>query len=277
VQSCLYHGSVRHRRHEPAGHAFRYRLSLLYLDLDETDEVFAGRWFWSTRRRFAPVRWCRADHHGPASRDLRDCLRELVRDRGGVEADGPVRLLTHPRYFGYGFNPVSFYYCYRADGRTLAAVVAEINNTPWGERHCYVLPAAAHADGPGRMRFRFGKDFHVSPFLPMDMDYDWRFSAPGESLAVHMENHREGRRVFDATLSLQRRPITGASLAAALARHPLMTAKVSAAIYWQALRLAAKRVPFLTHPDQTGQGHRGQGGRIVATEPLATRTTPSTP
>ncbi|MGI9247044.1 MAG: DUF1365 domain-containing protein, partial [Steroidobacteraceae bacterium] len=222
MQSCLYHGSVRHRRHEPAGHAFRYRLALLYLDLDETESVFAGRWLWSASRRRALAHWRREDHSGAPERDLRECVRELLQERAGIDARGPVRLLTHPRYFGYGFNPVSFYYCYAADGTTLEAVVAEISNTPWGERHCYVLPRAASCGDEHRLRFRFGKDFHVSPFLPLDMDYDWHFTPPAAGLGVHMENRREGRLVFDATLNLRRQPITGSTLAACLARHPFL-------------------------------------------------------
>jgi uncharacterized protein len=266
VHSCLYHGSVRHRRLEPAGHAFRYRLALLYLDLDEVDLVFAGRWLWSAGRRPAIAHWRRSDHYGDPQRDLRDCIRELVRERAGIEVDGPIRLLTHPRHFGYGFNPVNFYYCYAQGGQQLLAIVAEINNTPWGERHCYVLPQAANRGTPQRLRFEFGKDFHVSPFLPMDMQYDWRFSRPDAALAVHMENHRDGRKVFDATMTLQRQPINGRTLAASLARHPLVTLKVSAAIYWQALRLWLKRTPLSTHPDKTGAGHRHHAGRVAPIE-----------
>jgi hypothetical protein len=262
VHSCLYQGSVRHRRLEPARHAFRYRLALLYLDLDETDVVFRGRWFWSAGRRWGLAHWHRSDHFGDPQRDLGQCIRELVRERAGIEADGPVRLLTHPRHFGYGFNPVSFYYCFDAADRCLLAVVAEINNTPWGERHCYVLPQSADRGTPERLHFEFAKDFHVSPFLPMDMEYDWRFTRPADALAVHMENRRDGRKLFEATLTLRRQPITGAALAASLARHPLVTFKVTAAIYWQALRLWLKRTPFFTHPDQTGAGHRHQAGRV---------------
>ena len=267
MHSCLYQGSVRHRRHEPSGHAFRYRLALLYLDLDETETVFAGRWFWSAGRRPGLAHWHRADHYGDPGRDLRECIRELVRERAGLDASGPIRLLTHPRHFGYGFNPVSFYYCYDAADRELLAIVAEIDNTPWGERHCYVLPQSANRGTPDHLRFEFEKDFHVSPFMPMDMAYDWRFSRPGEALAVHMENHREGRKVFDATLNLRRAPITGAALAGSLARHPLVTFKVTAAIYWQALRLWLKGLPLFTHPDKTGAGHRHRAGKV---EPIET-------
>jgi uncharacterized protein len=270
VHSCLYHGSVRHRRREPAAHAFSYQLALLYLDLDEVATVFAGRWFWSAGRKRAPVHWRREDHYGPPERDLRDCIRELVRDRAGIAARGPIRLLTHPRHFGYGFNPVSFYYCFDATGGTLEAIVAEITNTPWGERHCYVLPAASSRSTDPHLRFRFRKDFHVSPFLPMDHDYDWCFSVPDSRLAVHMQNYSGGERVFEATLALERKPINGAALAAALARFPFMTGKVTAAIYWQALRLWLKRTPVFTHPDQTGAGHRHRAGRIDSNEPAAT-------
>lgn len=262
MHSCLYHGSVRHRRIEPAGHAFRYRLALLYLDLAETETVFAGRWLWSASKRRGVARWHRADHYGDPARDLAECIRELVHARAGITADGPIRLLTHPRHFGYGFNPVNFYYCFDAADRDLVAIVAEINNTPWGERHCYVLSQAANRGTPDRLQFEFSKDFHVSPFMPMNLDYDWRFTRPDAALAVHMENLRDDRKVFDATLTLRRQPITGRTLAASLARFPLVTFKVSFAIYWHALRLWLKRTPVFTHPDKTGDGHRHQAGRI---------------
>lgn len=261
MQSSLYAGWVRHRRDAPVPHAFRYRLCLLYLDLAELPRALEGRWLWSARRP-ALARWHRGDHLGDPARGLDGEVRDLVEGHTGRRPVGPIRLLTAPRVLGYGFNPVSFYYCWDADDRMLEAVVAEINNTPWGERHCYVLPAS-HSEGtPGKLRFRFGKDFHVSPFLPMDMRYDWRFSTPGDRLLVHMENWRDGARQFDATMTLDRVPITGTALTGALLRYPLLPLKVSAAIYWQAFRLWLKRVPVHTHPDRTGAGHRARDGRI---------------
>jgi DUF1365 family protein len=245
--SALYTGEVRHRRLGPKPHAFRYRLFFCWLDLAELATVFRGRWLWSTRR--PALAWFRrADYLGPTELPLDEAVRQRVTQATGRRPDGPIRLLTHIRQFGWCFNPVSFYYCYdRADTR-VEAVVAEITNTPWDERHAYVLAREAGTpEGPNR-RWRFGKDFHVSPFLPMDMDYDWRLSEPGERLAVHMENWRAGRLEFDATLALTREPISGASLARALVSFPLLTAKVSAMIYWNALRLWLKRTPFFTHP-----------------------------
>jgi DUF1365 family protein len=245
-------------------HTFRYRLCLLYLDLAELPQALDGRWLWSARRP-ALARWHRADHGSDPARDLAEEIRELVATRSGRRPAGPIRLLTAPRFLGYGFNPVSFYYCFDADDRELEAVVAEINNTPWGEQHCYVLPASCNEGDVRMQRFRFGKDFHVSPFLPMDMDYDWRFAAPGERLLVHMENWRDGERQFDATMTLEREAIGSRSLARALAAYPFMTAQVVGAIYWQALRLWLKRTPLYTHPDKGGPGHRRDCGRIAGT------------
>ncbi len=218
------------------------------LDLDELPQLFDRFWFWSARR--PALAWFRrADFHGERTRPLADAIRALVEAETGVRPVGRIRLLTHLRFFGYSFNPVSFYYVYDAADEHVETIVAEITNTPWDERHAYVLDAArAQRAGAQGLRWEFDKRFHVSPFLPMDMRYDWRFTEPGAALGVHMENWQDGARLFDATLTLQREPLTGRNLARALLHFPLVTLQVTALIYWQALRLAAKRTPFFTHP-----------------------------
>jgi len=232
---------------QPAGHAFSYRLFMMYLDLAELDTVFAGRWLWSCRRR-ALARFRREHHLGDPAVPLDAAVRDLVSEKTGQRPAGPIRLLTHLSYFGYCFNPVSFYYCFDAADESLECIVAEVNNTPWGERHCYVLSAGQDQGQAGHRRFRPLKRMHVSPFMPMDVDYDWRFAAPGRDLAVHMENHRQGSKLFDATLRLQRVEITGTALARVLCLYPFLTLKVIWAIHWQALKLWLKRVPVYDHP-----------------------------
>jgi uncharacterized protein len=251
LASAIYEGTVLHRRHSPHAHAFRYRMAMLLVDLSEADRVFAGRWFWSAERRnLAEFR--RSDYLGDVQQSLEEAVRNRVADETGRMPAGPIRLLTHLRYFGHSFNPVSFYYCYEADGTTLDVVVAEITNTPWKQRHAYVLPvAAAERRGP-TLCWRFGKLFHVSPFMAMDHDYAWRLLPPGESLSIHMDVlHRgaDGERAFDATLALRRRPINTANLARILLRYPFMTTRIVAAIHWQALRLWLRGNPVHDHPE----------------------------
>ncbi len=249
VESCLYVGRVRHRRFRPVRHDFRFPLFLVYLDLAELDRVFRGRWLWSARRA-ALARFRREDHLGDPRLPLEEAVRALVAERTGRRPTGPIRLLTQLRTAGFVFNPVSFFYCYDAGGR-LDAIVADVANTPWNEHHRYVL--AADPASPSRQRFRTPKQFHVSPFLPMDLDYAWTFHEPRKTLAVRIENRaRDGRPLFDATLALRRREITGASLASALARFPLLTLQVLAGIYWQAFRLHRKGAPYFPHPALAG-------------------------
>ena len=247
LHSAVYEGVVRHRRHAPRAHAFRYRIAQLLLDLDELDRVFAGRWLWSAQgRNLAEFR--RSDYHGDPALPLAEAVRDTAERALGRRPAGPIRLLTHLRYAGYVFNPVSFYYCHAADGTTLDCIVAEITNTPWKERHAYVLPAET-AERRGRaLHWRFDKCFHVSPFMAMRRRYAWSFVAPGEDLRVHMDVCDGERREFDATLSLHRRPLDAHGLRRVLWRYPLMTAHVVAAIHWQALRLWLKGVPVHDHP-----------------------------
>ncbi|MDG4550307.1 MAG: DUF1365 domain-containing protein [Candidatus Contendobacter sp.] len=250
MNSCLYVGHVRHRRFLPRRHEFRYGLFMVYLDLAELDMVFNHRWLWSASR--PALAWFRrADHFGDPNMPLDTCVRDLVERETGRRPQGSIRLLTHLRYFGYCINPISIYYCFAPDGGQLDTLVAEVTNTPWGEKVGYVLDVAGQAGG--NQRAEFSKAMHVSPFMPMDLRYGWRSTPPGSHLAVHLDVLKGSTRMLDATLSLRRQPLDGRAMAGALARFPFMTLKVVAAIYWEALRLLWKRIPIFPHPSTSGK------------------------
>lgn len=263
----FWDGTVRHRRFAPLERTFRYGLYMTLLDLDDVEASLAGSRLASARRP-SPIRFRRRDYlDGVADADLplAEAVRRLVTERTGRRPGGPVRLLTHLRTWGVSFNPVSFYYCYGESGQgatpELAAIVVEITNTPWDERHVYVLEAS-EADRVGdAWRWRLDKEFHVSPFLPMEMAYRWTFTDPAaadERLLVHMENRpsdatRPGRddgpKIFDATLELRRGPrLATAGLLWRLFRYPVMPALVLYRIYRQASEIFLRRVPFHPHP-----------------------------
>jgi uncharacterized protein len=263
VHSALYEGTIRHRRFEPVEHAFQYRFFLMYLDLAELPELL-DRYPLYSARRAAPARFRREDFIGAPGRPLEECARDAVAAATGERPAGPVRLLTGLRYFGHSFNPVSFYYCFDPAGERVEAIVADVQNIPWRERHPYVL---ARGERRGTvLGDDLEKSFHVSPLMGMDQTYSFRASEPGESLAVHIESrpretaekHPQGallrsrQKTFDATLNLRRRELSRRTLAGLLARYPAMSLQVVAKIYAQALRLKLKGARYHPHPGASG-------------------------
>jgi uncharacterized protein len=227
---------------------FQYRLFFMFLDLAELPRLFNIHPFWSYER-FNIACFRRRDHFGDPTIPLDQAVRDLVEDRLGNRPNGPIRLLTHLRYWGHCFNPASFYYCYDSADTGVETIIVEIHNTPWEERYCYVFGRQQN-EHPIEYwrRYQFAKSFHVSPFIDMDIHYDWRLREPDDSLYVHMIDYQGGQKLFDASLALERREINRSSLTRVLIRYPMMTGKVITMIYWQALRLIVKKTPFFTHP-----------------------------
>ena len=231
MNSALYEGTIRHRRFAVREHVIRHRIALAYVDLDELPWLLGGR---LVQRSRGLVRFRRSDYL-PGVSSLDEAARELS------GCDGPIRVLTGLRAFGQCFNPVSFFYCHDSSGR-LQSVIAEVTNTPWGERHAYVMQGSGI--GPvlcGELE----KLLHVSPFMGMDHAYELRATAPAQTLSVHIESRRAGRVAFDATLGLRRRPLTARTLTGATVRYQLRTL---ALIYGHAAALRAKGVRVHPRP-----------------------------
>jgi DUF1365 family protein len=246
-ESGLYTGTLRHRRFAPRPHEFSYSLFMAFLDIDRIPDLLRRSWLTG----YNSLRWASfysRDHFGDPVQDLRSRLRVDAARQGISLPDGPIFLLTHLRYMGYCFNPISLFYCYDSSGG-LPVVLAEVNST-FGESRNYWLGEQNRLQAEHSLRYRVAKTMHVSPFMGMDMDYEFVLTPPGDRLVAHMNVIREGASFFDATLTLDRQEWTSANLAKVLLRHPWMTAKVIGAIHWEALRLWWKGVPVFTHPDR---------------------------
>lgn len=273
IKSAIFKGQIRHRRFEPKSHAFSYPIFMLYLDLDELPKLFAKKWYCSLSG-FNLVRFKRSDFFAPEEPNLKKAIIDKVADSLSPEAAKSihsVRALMHLRYLNIIFNPVVFYYCFDEQDN-LISIVSEITNTPWDERHAYVLPISALAressgssvryalKGSKKHQFEFQKAFHVSPFNPMNMDYRWVFSAPSDKLVVQMDNFMSSPETredssqavkhFDATLVLNRVEFEE-NFVKTLIQYPFITVKVVTGIYWQALKLKLKGLPFYDHPTKT--------------------------
>ncbi len=259
VRNAIYEGTVVHHRHAPVDHRFTYRVAMPFADLDELDRLFRLHPLWSVERPNA-VSFRRRDFLPDRPGTLAGAVRDLVSERLGRRPAGPVAMLAHLRTWGWLFNPITLYYCFDADGARVEALVVEVTNTPWHERHVYVV------GGPGR--HQFAKDLHVSPFFGMDMAYELSYGEPGARLSLSMRATRGEERLFDAGLRLERHDADRHALGR-LVWHPgLTTMGVSAGIYRQALRLWLAGTPVVPHPGRHPAVAPGPG-RHPAASPVA--------
>jgi len=248
--AAVYCGTVRRRRSTPIINQFTHRMFLAYLDVDALPASLDRLPLWSARRT-APIRFRRHDFLDGGTNPLGDALRDIVESRLGRRPTGPVHLLAHLRTLGWLFNPLVVYYCWQPSGDALDAIVLEVTNTPWGERHHYVLDATQP-----EMRAHQPKALHVSPFLPTDMEYRITWTPPRENLLLRIEVARSGTVEFEAELSLRRAELDQRRAATILLRYPIMTLRVSISIYRQAFRLLRKGVPLYRHPQRHERGGR---------------------
>ena len=244
----LYSGTIKHRRFTPVKHYFTYPIFLAYIDLDTISKSLKKSWFWNIDKP-AIISFNRADYHGDKNQDLASAVRETIFKKTGNKPNGPIRLLTHLRYFGYCFNPVSFYYCFDSNDEDLEVIMAEVTNTPWKERHAYIIDSKSK-NASFSFKANLEKKLHVSPFWGMDHKYEWLFSHPKKDLIVNMKNFKEGDKVFDATLDLQRVPFTRLSLFKHIVRFPFITLFVVMRIHLHAFYLWFKKAPFFSHPSK---------------------------
>ena len=217
---------------------------MTYFDISKVESLLPNSFLFKVNKP-ALVSYYRSDYHGDTKLTLDESVRKTVKEKTGMSLEGPIRLLTHLRYFGYCFNPVSFYYCFDKSDKKLEMIMAEVTNTPWNERHCYFITAKKNKS------FRQGlkKQFHVSPFWDMEHDYDWYFSDVSDTISVNMINYKDEKKVFDATLSLSgSKKITNLNLFLSVLRFPFSTLMVYLRIHYQAFKLWVKGATFYDHP-----------------------------
>lgn len=243
MNSAIYTGTVTHRRYIPKKHSFTYTVFMSYLDLDELGKIFTNIPFWSDSGKKNIAYFNRNDYLRPSNKPLKTLVQETIHKKLNVNHTGPIKMLTHLRILGCCFNPVTFYYCFNATNKKLDYVLADITNTPWNERHQYLI------DLKNNDNMQFKKAFHISPFMDMEMDYDWQFSTPNDTLSVKMLANKK-KCFFKANMLLNKKTINTANTNNMLIKHCFINYKVIWGIYWQAAKLYLKQVPFYSHPNK---------------------------
>ena len=244
----IYTGTVKHRRHDPFNSEFSYPVFMMYLDINDLDSVMEKSIFWNVDKS-AIVSFQRNDFHGDVERPLDIAVRDTVKKRTGVRPEGKIRMLAHLRYFGYCFNPVTFYYCFSRNDDRVDYILAEVTNTPWKERHAYVLSASPE-NKSSKIKSNMKKNSMYLPFGIWNMYMTGRLAVLKISLNVLMKNFKDGKHVFDASLSMSRMKMTKANLMKSVFRYPFMTIKVVFWIHFQAFLLWLRGATFYIHPSK---------------------------
>jgi DUF1365 family protein len=247
MHSCIYEGVVTHRRHKPVVHQFQYRLFMVYLDLGELP-LLVGPGGLIADSKFASSSFLRGDHLFNRFQPLETEIRDIVLEQSGTKPEGPIRLLTQLRYFSTYFSPLNLFYVYDEQDEHVEYIVAEVSNTPWKERHCYVLWEGNRTCEATELDFSHPKQFHVSPFMEMDLEYRWQLNNPGTFLSVQLENFKDSKELFSARMQLKRRVLDRQQLRRMAFRYPLMSLQIIIAIYYQALKIWWKKCPVYPHP-----------------------------
>jgi DUF1365 family protein len=240
MKQGIYQGLITHNRTSPSKNKFSYRYAMLFLDLDKIKETFDHSWLWSLDR-YNLGSFFQKDYFRKTKNLKADLIHHLEKEK--ITGIDQIFILTTPRFFGFCYNPVSFYYCFKSG--QLITIISDIHNTPWNERFAYTHVCKSNTGTHG---FKFHKQFHVSPFMPMNIDYDWKFTSPSDVIVISMDNNYDDHKIFNATLKLKRKAITGIRLNILLLTYPLSPINTIIKIYWNALKLWVKRTPFYSHP-----------------------------
>ena len=243
----IYKGTIKHTRYTPFNHFFTYSLFMVYFDINKIGKALKRSLLWGVNKP-AIVSFYRKDYHGDPSKSLDHAVRDTIADKTGKKIRGPIRILTHLRYFGFCFNPVTFYYCFDESDSKLEMIMAEVTNTPWNERYSYFIDKKAINDSKISLIAELEKKMHVSPFWGMDHQYEWIFTQPEKYLVINMKNIKSDIKVFDATLSMKREKLNIRALIGSILRFPFITLSIVCRIHWQATKLWFKRAPFFSHP-----------------------------
>ncbi len=265
LKQGFFVGSIRHRRYRPKRHEFTYDMYWSLLDLDKLPETFSKSRLWSYEK-WNLISFRSKDFHqnfnlGQSNNSSvlnKYSIVETIRERTGKAFKGQVFLLSHLRYLGFNFNSVCFYFC--VENSELKYILSEITNTPWGERHTYLHQCNEGKQGDNLYKFEFDKAFHISPFLTMDMHYQWLFKIEDDELRIHMVVNQKNtdHKFFDATFTADFIPLTQSSMRTLVLKRPFQPLKMMVGIYWQAFKLWLKKIPFVPHPQGGKKSHKGE-------------------